>query len=505
MQKRKFLLDGIMFAIIGGLVGWYLYVGQGHVSYTMDSLTYRDVALNILNGNGFVTTNTVDTTTQFFPVFLWPPAYPALWATLASSGIDIDIVPKVLTPLFYIATLVLVYLIGAKLAKSKPAGAIATFLYVAFPSGLAIFNFAWSETLFIPLILSAFFALLKYSAAQDKARVGWLGIAILSIGLANWTRYSGAIFLPLLGFSVLLMTEGSLAKKLKLSFVTTAASMLLVAPLWIRNYMMTGFISGSSRDGYTRIGAVAQLANDIEILWNLVVYPLFGFSTVIYALFGFPLLMLTVYVVWKDRVRILNPDKLLVLTFAWAATNLAFMLYARVVQQGIDFDYRILATTAPFAIVGTVAWLTTEKLKSPQSALLATMVVFMSITLFSEGLRVHGEIVGNSSPYWRKLVFGVVWRDLHKDHGYSKSIRLPAMPNNAVILTDYRGVYMRYLTGRSAYQIVSTENCMELTNDLHVPLVFIVEQTISNGKTPAARCATALPTLLSASESQPRQ
>ena len=99
MQKRKFSLDGMMFAIIGGLICWYWYVGQGHVSYTMDSLTYRDVALNILNGNGFVTTNTFDTTPlNLFRCFCGPQLYPSLWAALADSGIDIDIVPKVLSP-----------------------------------------------------------------------------------------------------------------------------------------------------------------------------------------------------------------------------------------------------------------------------------------------------------------------------------------------------------------------------------------------------------------------
>jgi hypothetical protein len=62
---------------------------------------------------------------------------------------------------------------------------------------------------------------------------------------------------------------------------------------------------------------------------------------------------------------------------------------------------------------------------------------------------------------------------------------------------------MRYLTSHLAYQVVSAENCMELKRDLHVPLVFIVEQSTSHSQTPTSKCAAELPTLLSVSESQP--
>jgi hypothetical protein len=483
----------VLLVVIGVLAGWYGYVGQGHIAYTMDSLTYRDVALNVLQGNGLSTSNTFGTTPARVPLLQWPPAYPVLWAAMAATGINVDVVPQVLSPLLYVITLALLFWIGLGITKSSNAAAVMLLLFTALPTGLAIFSFAWSETLFIPLILGAFLCLLNYAEAYGKARVVWLGVAALCIGLANWTRYTGVIFLLLLPASVLFLTEGALTKRLTNSTMALGIAILIVCPLWIRNFALTGMISGSDRGGYTRLGATKQLSLDLETLWNMVVYPLFSFDTVLYWFLGPLFLALTGYVVWNNRKRIKMPGKPIFLTFSWAFVILAFLLFARVVQRGVDFDYRMLAIPAPFVIVAMVALLVSN-VKSSQFVLLTVVVALMSNSMFEEGQRLHKQIAHKLSPGWRHAAFLLVYRDLHKDYSYARNIKIPAMLPNAAILTDYRGLFIRYLTGHMAYQVTSEENCNKLKLNLTVPIVYMeVQQSgnnfFDNRKSPTARCA----------------
>jgi hypothetical protein len=476
----------VLLAVIGVLAGWYLYVGQGHISYTMDSLTYRDVALNVLQGNGLSISNTFGTIPSRVPLLQWPPAYPLLWAGITATGMNIDVVPQVLTPLLFVTTLVLLFWIGLSITKSNKAAASMLLLFTASPTGLAIFSFAWSETLFIPLILGAFLCLLNYAESTGKARVAWIGAAALCIGLANWTRYTGVVFLLLLPASVLLMTEGALTRRLAISAAALGTAMLIVCPLWIRNFALTGMISGSDRGGYTRLGAMNKLSLDLETLWNMVVYPLFSFDTVLYWLLGPPSLVFVGWVVWSNWKRIKMPGKPNFLVFCWASVILAFLLFARIVQRDVDFDYRMLAIPAPFVIVAIVALLVSSPRRS-QLVLLTAVVCLMSLSMFQEGQRLHKQIAGKLAPGWRYVAFGLTYRDLHKDYSFARDIKLPDMPPGAAILTDYRGLFIRYLTNHMAYQVISMENCTKLRLNLTAPIVYLEAQQSEHL---TAECAT---------------
>ena len=485
------------FAVIGGLVLWYGYVGQGHVAYTMDSLTYRDVVLNILDGHGLVSTNTFDVTPGFFPLLQWPPAYPVVWAALASTGIDIDVVPVLVALAGYIATLSLMYLIGKKLVGGVVPGIVSVLLYAAFPAGFPIFNFAWSETLFVPVMLIAFLSVLKASESAGKERVAWLGVAALCVGVNNWVRYTGVILLPLLGVSIPLMANGPSGREIKESALAVGASLLLTAPLWLRNYAISGMISGSGRGGLTRGDPAERLMGDLETLWNLVVYPLFGFDTVLYALLGLPTLGLIGYIAWTKRMSLRTPDRSTVLLLVWGSVILGFLLGARIVQSGVDFDYRMLAVPAPFAAL----WGAKSLVRKPNTAsviLLVAMLAFSVVGSVRDAHHVHEQIVAQVDTKWRALAYGVVYRDLHRDFSYGSGLRakLPSADKKYTVLTDYRGVFVRYLSGHEAYQVTSVETCLRLTETILDPLVFLVAHPSwgaapGDAMTPASLCAAA--------------
>ena len=86
------------------------YATGGRVAYTTDSLYYRDAALNFITGHPMQTTNVTMQAPERQPLLGWPPAYAALWASVASMGnADIDDVPSLLNPTLLVITILSIF------------------------------------------------------------------------------------------------------------------------------------------------------------------------------------------------------------------------------------------------------------------------------------------------------------------------------------------------------------------------------------------------------------
>lgn len=444
------------------------YATGGAVAYTMDSLTYRDAALNILDGRPWMATNVIREAPMYLPMAVWPPGYSSLWALVSFAfDLSIDEVPFILVPsLLCITTACVFYVVMMFTGRPGIASTVAV-LNACTPTSMAVFGHAWSETLSIPLFLLALAALLKYATAITTARqMKWLAITALFIALANWTRYSAVILVPLVCLTVLLMPRFSLARRLVHACCAALLSLVCIAPLWFRNFQLTGSISGSDRGGAPRY-VVDRLLGDLQSVFEMFEIGFFGFDVLLRANLEVPLLLLSIFLLARTlRTKgfqvLVNPSVWIPLL--WAFGILSFLLLARSLQTQLDLDYRMLSMATPFFVLALASPLTAAMPLSSHHRLQGIWVTavlgLMIYTGISEAQRVHHKYETGRAPAWRAN-FAIVYRDLSESSRSTRAIKaaLAGIPVNTTILTDYRGLYIRYLTGTKAFQVSNLAEC----------------------------------------------
>jgi hypothetical protein len=465
LQLQAVSCSAISLAIT--LLLWF-YATGGAVAYTMDSLTYRDAALNFLAGRPWMATNVISEAPMYVSMAVWPPGYSSLWAiTSFAFGLDIDAVPRILVPILLgITTLCLFWIVMMMIGKPIIAGVMAT-VHAFTPTSMAVFGHAWSETLALPLCLLSFAALWKYATAPDNgSRLRWLAITAFFIVLANWTRYSAVVLLPLMGLAVLLMPRLRLAHRLTHACFASFLSLTCIVPLWLRNFQMTGSISGSDRGGAPRF-IVDRLIGDLQSVFQMLEMAVFSFNVLLRANLEVPLILLSIFLL----ARALRTKGLHILVsqsvwipLLWALGMLGFLLLARSLQTQLDMDYRMLSMTTPFLVLALAsplqAAIPLSSHRRLQGAWAIAVVGSMIYTGFSEAKRVNHNTEIGRAPAWRAS-FAIVYRDLSDSSRSTRAIKdaLASIPANTLILTDYRGLYIRYLTGTKAFQVNNLAEC----------------------------------------------
>lgn len=476
VSRRVLLLVApALFALVAA---WSLmhYATGGRVAYTMDSLTYRDAALNFAAGHPAQATNVTAPLPERRPLLVWPPAYPALWASAAHlSGRDIDDVLAVLNPvLLGIGTLGMFWICSMVTGRPAVAGLLAAASAFA-PTTLLVYGHAWSETLFIPLLLLAYATLWKY--LQSRESLGWLAAAAILIGLANWTRYAGVAFLPLLGFSVLAASGARFGRRLAHATGAVLLGVLIAAPLWLHNWRLSGNISGSARGGVPR---GERWLEDAQSIVDLFEHSFFAFSMLLRAHLELPLIVAAV--VLAGRTFILRGARWVLaprifLPIAWLTAYLLFLLYARTIQAEVPMDLRMLAVAFPFLLIALAPTLDTASPSRPFEARQALIFALLGLLIYSgsnEAHRTHENYASAGVPRWRS-VFGLAFHDLRDTATSSRALKASIGPTDAstLILTDYRALHVRYLTGARAYSPADDGVCAQWHGDEPAGIVLI--------------------------------
>jgi hypothetical protein len=430
------------------------YATGGRVAYTMDSLTYRDAALQFAAGHPMQSSNVSAQAPELRPLLNWPPAYPTLWASaLGLANGNVDDVPSLLNPaLLALTTLVIFWICWRTTGNPVVAGVMAA-VNAFTPTNMIVFGHAWSETLFMPLVLLAYAAFWKYRMSGGK--LAWLALAAVLAGSTNWVRYAGVVFLPLLGFSVLAASGSTLGKRI----LHAAGAMLLGAavalPLWFRNWQLAGNISGSARGGMPKTG---RWLEDLAIMADLFEHSFFAFSMVLRANLEIPMLIAAAFVAYKAFRRCgaqwLRPPEIWLPT-VWLAGYLFFLLYARRIQTTVDLDLRMVGVVFPFLLLAMAPAVNTAFLnRSPdiRKMLVVLLLGLLVYTGLDQAYRTHRNYASDGIPRWRSA-FGLGFRELRDTSPMSRALKESLGPTDAstVILTDYRALYIRYLTGAKAY------------------------------------------------------
>jgi hypothetical protein len=233
---RRWTAAVVILALAGiGLV--LLSTAKYGAGISADSAGYLDVARNLVSGKGFVSH-----TGQ--PLVWWPPLYPMLLALVAfATGLD----PAAFAHLINAALFVIVICLSARLFRtgfrqSTTYGALGVCAVVLSIPLSDVYPMAWSECLFIPLVLLCLVSAQRY---WDSSSMLSLAVMILSTALACLTRYIGPALVPV-GIVTIMLASGV---SFKARFTRTFAfAILSLAPLglWFaRNHQLTGTFAGS--------------------------------------------------------------------------------------------------------------------------------------------------------------------------------------------------------------------------------------------------------------------
>jgi hypothetical protein len=435
-------------------LGLMQYVTGGRVAYTMDSLTYRDAALHFAAGHPMQVTNVAAQTPELQPLLNWPPAYPALWASgLSIAGGVIDEVPSLLNPaLLVITTLAIFWICWSATGSPVVAGAIAT-VNAFTPTHMIVYGHAWSETLFIPLLLLAYAAFWKYRISGEKFI--WLAVAAILAGGSNWVRYAGVVFLPILCFSVLAASSSALGKRIAHATGAMLLGAALVFPLWLRNWQLAGNISGSARGGAPKVD---RWFEDLATIIDLFEHCFFAFSMVLRANLEIPIVIAAAFVAYqafrRNGLQWLRVPQTW-LPMVWLAGYLLFLLYARRIQTTVDLDLRMVAVVFPFLLLAMAPAINaafSDRSLQTRKILAVLLLALLVYSGLDQAYRTHNNYASDGIPRWR-ATFGLGYREFRDTSPTSRVIKEsigPADPS-AVILTDYRALYIRYLTGAKAY------------------------------------------------------
>lgn len=472
------LLPAIAQAMIAlvTVLGLMQFATGGRVAYTMDSLTYRDAAINFMAGHPMQSTNVATPAPELQPLLNWPPAYPALWALIVSLGhTNIDDVPSLLNPVLLALTTLTIFWICWKVTGRAAIAGVVAIVNAFTPASMIVYGHAWSETLFIPLLLLAYAAFWKYRISREKFI--WLAAAAILIGIANWVRYAGVAFLPILGFSVLAASGAVFGRRILHASGAMLLGVALVFPLWLRNWQLAGNISGSTRGGAPRTG---RWFEDVATIIDLFEHSFFAFSMVLRANLEIPILIATAFVIYKAfqrrGVQWFRPPEIW-LPVVWLTGYLLFLLYARKIQTTVDLDLRMLAVVFPFlllALVPAVNAAFSDRSLEIRKILLALLLGLLINAGLYEAFQTHKNYASDGVPRWRSA-FGLGFRDLRHTSPTSRALQenLGHIDSSALVLTDYRALYIRYLTGTRAYSPYGDKDCAHWTGDTATGVLYI--------------------------------
>ncbi len=216
-----------------------MYAWQIGVSH--DSVYYLDAAKNILKGLGVA--NTV--TGQTVPMTHYPPFYPLVLAAISFvSGAEPLRAAYFLAMFLMGANAVLTGFVVYKYANHNTlAGITAAALFLLSHAIVVTHYMAWSEPLFLFLMLWGIILLDKYLTTGNLHALFWTGSFF---ALAVFTRYAGLILVPFAGLAILLFRRQPLLQHARHILLVTLPPLIIVGGWMLRNKLLSG--TGTNRN-----------------------------------------------------------------------------------------------------------------------------------------------------------------------------------------------------------------------------------------------------------------
>ncbi len=387
MQSIKFELFSFIFLLILACILTLSHTQFG-LLISMDSLQYFKSASNFYQGHGL----SLQVEGVYQAITLWPPLYPFILSQICELNTcrtaELEQYSIWLNLFMLLVSLTIIYLIIRKLSN-KWLALIGTLVYLILPGTQIIFMYAWSEVIFIPLILCSFLLLNSFISQPEQKK--FLFLAIFFVIIATYVRYISIAYCIALLLSILFFSEGGLLKRFKLTITSGLLYSFGIFPLLLRNFFLTGHFSGGERGTPD-----FRLFDDIISLFSLFNSELFS-SYLIISLTFFLLLLLTIIILIKQSKQSIITSQTFKLTVTlpllWFLVYLLFLLFSRNIQI-IDLDARMLAVNWPFLIFFLTGFYTISQRKNIIQLSLVYNLLFITTIVYT-GIQAHKTILSN--------------------------------------------------------------------------------------------------------------
>lgn len=227
----------------------YLYGPARGVVGIGDWWFYHWQAGLIATGHGFTDPWYLIASHHYRPSAMHPPLYPLLLSGLYALGGHSTLDQRALGLVLGTITLVLIGLLGRRLAGPR-LGLLSAGLYAVYPVMIAVDGDLMSETLYGPLIAGMLLAACGLRDRPTRARAALVGGLI---GLAALTRTEALLFLPFLVVPVAWRAAARWRGRAGLTAVAVLGCAVVLAPWLIRNEAAFGRFVLISTNGATVI------------------------------------------------------------------------------------------------------------------------------------------------------------------------------------------------------------------------------------------------------------
>lgn len=426
---------------------------------TPDSLNYFDVSHNIRSGKGVVLTNyEYFNKDDYIPLTKWPPLYP-IFLSLFSSGVIHDSPIQIrYANIFLIILLTTILFLTIRTITDDLTAFIATLLLIINQAVLTVYTYAWSETLFIPVIILSFTVSIRVIIKDDEKKKGWyyLGIATILAITAFYIRYVAVFIIPSLIFGVF-FTQNTLKIKLKKSALITSIFLVGISPLLITYKLLGESFSGTVRPE-SRFSTTEVV---LSFLWEFprLFIPKNGWilTGIFIMLLGF-IVCLGIYSRhahrWIDNTKELKGIHLSLLGLIWTGSYLFTIILLRTQVEFDSIGVRLLSPVVPFIIFSTA--LTIKSLFTMSNKILKRLVVSSALL-----------VVMCCVYFGVNLIFIATnnWHSVHMPLYYdSKSIPT---------LTNFTSMMERSNMNKNSSLLMAKKQIFESINKRENPIVFI--------------------------------
>jgi 4-amino-4-deoxy-L-arabinose transferase-like glycosyltransferase len=223
----------ISFIVLMSLIYMYFFNSQPITSLGGDQLVYNQIAVNILQKNGF----SQSVAPPYKPSIQRTPAYPLFLASIyAVFGLNnfemVRIIQILLMLCVSVLTFIMAFLVFENKTISYMSLVFCAFFGFDYYTGLGVYGYLFTEPLTIFLVCWAM--LFVILARKDNRRIYFI-LAGVFLALTMLTRPAYLLF-PLLVF--IFIFSRSLEKKNILNFVVSCTAILIcVLPWTVRNYV----------------------------------------------------------------------------------------------------------------------------------------------------------------------------------------------------------------------------------------------------------------------------
>lgn len=434
MEQDNKLSKGVKYALYFfcgmGAVLVYISTRKYGIGLSPDSVNYLAAARSLAAGQGWL-----DFSGEYFT--LWPPLYPVIMAFFILINLEPLEAMVVLNIMIFAATIYISTKLFSRVIKSKALLILGIFAISTAPVLLENYKMAWTEPLFILLVLLFINFLIKY--IKEKNWKYLLVMAIVS-ALVCIQRYIGvAVVLTGLFFIIFPLIKQGQKQIIKHGFVYLA---IALAPLliWLgRNYYLTSSLAGTRMD--SPFGLLINIGTYLDAVssWLVVGWSAFSpFKVLIFLSLVLVLILATILL--RSRYKNIAPNRqsikpLVIYTIFY--TLVVFILTIQGTWQYVDGRYLspIYVLMLCFFLVGVENLLLLIKSKKIKPRLQYLVICFVAL-LFMFSFIKSVSLVNT----W--YMYGAGW---YRDKNWQESSFIKSLKNydfdGNIYSNDPRGAY----------------------------------------------------------------